>query len=288
VVTVRAQLLERFLSKVLRVLGVPVHYGWEFVATCLSPPEPATTGSDAAMQPTSLAGLFTSRLVNKSDSKRGSTPGAAVQACSALRQSTEQPARDGDTPVWQQSVFDVVIGADGLHSAVRKDVARLTSTCNRSEAFHPAGAAVAGTPDTCISYSLYSAPGLVSFDASFIADSVNSLRSQSPWPVSALARSFHLPGVASEFGDLASALITPAEAPQQVTVIVNFKAEANSSTGCPATRSHLRASPAVPLDPWTVAVAVPGVQAVFKRFYQGHCHMQLLLRPEVIAPVERT
>ncbi|KAL0480207.1 MICAL2 [Acrasis kona] len=61
----------------------------------------------------------------------------------------------------------------------------------------------------------------------------------------------------------------------QVSVIVGFK-PTNSSSSCP----ELRADPFNPdstIDPWMPGFMVNGISSIFKRFYHGHCHMQILL-----------
>lgn len=62
----------------------------------------------------------------------------------------------------------------------------------------------------------------------------------------------------------------------QVAWIINFEPQNGS---CP--KIKIDKDTGRPIDPWYPGFVIPGITSVFKRFYHGHCHLQVVLDQEL-------
>src|SRR5690606_8637602 len=62
----------------------------------------------------------------------------------------------------------------------------------------------------------------------------------------------------------------------QIAILVNFKA---IDSKCPPLKNQ---SLRLIEDQWMVGFLLKGVHSVFKRWYLGHCHLQLMLKSEIV------
>ena len=263
IVTVRCAELESFLAKVLFLAGATLAFGVEGLGPCLASP-PAT-------------GFKHSKSNSRSDSSRDAWMVVAMARRNSkywIAQGNEDSGSSahstgGNTPVLASAGF--LPGNFSLAARTSCDILRAAVTDknihSRERTKNGLGEASSrgNVGEGEVREVLITAPFGVLVGADGAKSRVRASLNCSMRSVS----TFQLPVPrSSQQSELAQTLeVDVGEAVRFPTAILRFATDATTGR-CPRLRSEI-------LDPFAIQAAVPEVTSVFKRFFRGHCELQI-------------